>query len=153
MRGVAARAKVPPRPPNRSHDPMPPAPSKQPTRFAIQKARGKGWTTLEVGEELAQAEARFELMVKVNPRAYFRLIQLDYNPDSGYEGMEFNWTLIHLHDPNKGGKAGTKVKTAKGRAKQARGKDKVALPVRFYLAVVLVGLLLGVLVYLRYGVS
>lgn len=131
---------------------MPPATSKQPTRFAIQKARGKGWTTLEVGEDLAHAEARFELMVKVNPRAYFRLIQLDYNPDSGYEGMEFSWTLIHLHDPGKGGR-GAARKAGAGRPARRRGREKVALPVRFYLAVVLVGLLVGALVYFRYGAS
>ncbi len=129
---------------------MPPTPSKQPTRFAIQKARGKGWTTLEVGEELAQAEARFDLMVKVNPRAYFRLIQLDYNPESAYEGVEFNWTLIRLHDPTKDGKAGPKAKAV---PKRQHRKEKVALPVRFYLAVALVGVLVGALVYLRYGLS
>lgn len=135
----------------------------QPTRFAIQKARGKGWTTLEVGEALAQAEARFELMVKVNPRAYFRLIQLDYNPDSKYDGMEFNWTLIQLHDPSKEpstrpSKAGTRKPrrghTATPRPPKVPGaKDRTRAPVRFYLAVVLIGLLAGALVYLRWGLG
>jgi len=134
---------------------MPPK-SAQPTRFAIQKARGKGWTTLEVGEELAQAEARFDLMVKVNPRAYFRLIQLDYNPD---DGMEFNWTLIHLYDPTKGGRSGPgRAKPGKpARGKGPKGpkgpKEKVRLPVRFYATVIVLGALAGVLLYLRYGVA
>jgi hypothetical protein len=130
----------------------PPNPTPQPTRFAIQKARGKGWKTLEVGEDLAQAEARFDLMVKVNPRAYFRLVQLDHNPEANFEGMEFNWTLIHLYDPTKGpGKGRTRPsKPAKG---SKRRKEKVPLPVPFYVAVVALGLLAGALVYLRWGVG
>ena len=127
----------------------------QPTRFAIQKARGKGWKTLEVGEELAQAEARFELMVKVNPRAYFRLIQLDYTPAAAYEGMEFNWTLVHLHDPTRGPTKGGRNSPARATPKAAgrRRKERVALPVRVYAAVVVLGLLAGALVYLRWGLG
>ena len=121
----------------------------QPTRFAIQKARGKGWTTLEVGEELDHARARFELMIKVNPRAYFRLIQLDYNAASAYEGMEFNWKLIELYDPNqKGGRVRPAPEPA---TKAGRAKEKVRLPLRFYLTVIVIGALVGLLVYLRYG--
>lgn len=121
----------------------------QPTRFAIQKARGKGWTTLEVGEELDHARARFELMIKVNPRAYFRLIQLDYNAASAYEGMEFNWKLIELYDPTqKGGRVRPAPKLA---PTGGRAKEKVRLPLRFYLTVIVIGALVGLLVYLRYG--
>jgi hypothetical protein len=131
----------------------------QPTRFAIQKARGKGWTTLEVGEGLDQTQARFDRMVQVNPRAYFRLIQLEFNPDSGYEGMEFNWTLIQLHDPadkgntaGKGNKGGKRPKAARGAGSRRRGAgEKVGLPLRFYLGVVVVGLLLAVAAFLAYG--
>lgn len=130
---------------------MPPSPKPQPIRYAIQKARGKGWKTLEVGEELAQAEARFNLMVKVNPRAYFRLIQLDYNPDSTYEGMEFNWTLIHLHDPTRKGVHGP----ARGKPAKTvrRGKEKVRVPLRFYLTVIALGVVAGLLAYWRYGMA
>lgn len=135
----------------------------QPTRFAIQKARGKGWTTLEVGEELEHAQARFELMIKVNPKAYFRLIQLDYNADSAYEGMEFNWKLIELYDPTQkgrqnGGRARPAPKQAQEKQTQEkqtlrgkRAKEKVRLPLRFYLTVIVIGALVGFLVYLRYG--
>ncbi|HYD70066.1 hypothetical protein [Azospirillum sp.] len=130
---------------------MPPSPKQQPIRYAIQKARGKGWKTLEVGEELAQAEARFNLMVKVNPRAYFRLIQLDYNPDSTYEGMEFNWTLIQLYDPTKKGISGpARAKPAK---RGRRGREKVRLPLRFYVTVIVLGALVGLLAYWRYGMA
>lgn len=120
----------------------------QPTRFAIQKARGKGWKTLEVGEDLAQAEARFDLMIKVNPRAYFRLVQLDHNPEANFEGMEFNWTLIHLYDPTKG-----KARPARPAKAPRRRREKVPLPLRFYVAVVALGLLAGALAYLRWGVG
>jgi len=132
----------------------------QPTRFAIQKARGKGWKTLEVGEELARAKARFDRMVGVNPRAYFRLIQLDYNADSGYEGMEFNWTLIELYDPTQGGRVRPAAKPVspkpvpaaprkpKGGRKQG---EAVALPLRIYLAVILIGTLAGGLAYLHFA--
>ncbi|MBK1839433.1 hypothetical protein JHL17_18650 [Azospirillum sp. YIM B02556] len=142
----------------------------QPTRYAIQKARGRGWKTLEVGEELAHAKARFDRMVGINPRAYFRLIQLDYNADSAYEGMEFNWTLIELHDPTKGGptKGGpTKGGPTKGASvrsvpkpvsstpRKPTGRRKagepVALPLRIYLAVILIGTLVGALAYLHFA--
>lgn len=143
---------------------MPPSKPPQPTRFAIQKARGKGWKTLEVGEELAHAQARFATMVQVNPRAYFRLIQLDYNTDSAYEGMEFNWKLIELYDPTqksptqkdparKGG-AGGFVRPPRPRPAlrgTRRTKERVRIPLRFYLAVVLIGGLIGLALALRYG--
>lgn len=137
-------------------NPRPP----QPTRFAIQKARGKGWKTLEVGEELAHAKARFDRMVGVNPRAYFRLIQLDYNADSGYEGMEFNWTLIELYDPTQGGRVRPAAKPVPPKPgptahRKPDGKRKageaVALPLRIYLAVILIGTLAGVLAYLHFA--
>lgn len=134
---------------------MPPPRPPQPTRFAIQKARGKGWKTLEVGEELAHAKARFDRMVGVNPRAYFRLIQLDYNADSAYEGMEFNWTLIELYDPTQGGRvkpAQKPVRTAPRKPKGGRkGREAVALPLRIYLAVILIGTLAGGLAYLHFA--
>lgn len=129
----------------------------QPTRFAIQKARGKGWKTLEVGEELGHAKARFDRMVGVNPRAYFRLIQLDYNADSAYEGMEFNWTLIELYDPTKGAAKGGRVRPAAKPAPAAKtgrkGKaaEPVALPMRVYLAVILIGTVAGALAYLHFA--
>ncbi|PWC73017.1 hypothetical protein TSH100_31560 [Azospirillum sp. TSH100] len=134
----------------------------QPTRFAIQKARGTGWKTLEVGEELSHAKARFDQMVGINPRAYFRLIQLDYNADSGYEGMEFNWTLIELYDPTKGlskgpardGRARPAPKPAAAARRKTDVKRKadeaVALPLRVYLAVILIGTLAGALAYLHF---
>ncbi|MDR6773089.1 hypothetical protein [Azospirillum sp. BE72] len=129
----------------------------QPTRFAIQKARGKGWKTLEVGEELAHAKARFDRMVGINPRAYFRLIQLDYNADSAYEGMEFNWTLIELYDPTKGPPKGGRVRPAPKAAPAAKpgrrrkAAEPVALPLRVYLAVILIGTLAGALAYLHFA--
>jgi len=131
----------------------------QPTRFAIQKARGKGWKTLEVGEELGHAKARFDRMVGVNPRAYFRLIQLDYNADSGYEGMEFNWTLIELYDPTQAGRARPAAKPVSPKLgptapRKPKGRRKagepVALPLRIYLAVILIGTLAGALAYLHF---
>lgn len=137
---------------------MAPVPAAQPTRFAIQKARGKGWKTLEVGEDLDHARARFNLMVRVNPRAYFRLIQLDHNAGAGGDGMEFNWKLIELHDPNQRGAAGMGRPSAPARAapratvsKGLRRREKVPLPLKFYAAVVLAGLLIGGVLYLRYG--
>ncbi|WP_454017541.1 hypothetical protein [Azospirillum sp. Marseille-Q6669] len=141
---------------------MAPVAAGQPTRFAIQKARGKGWKTLEVGEDLDHARARFNLMVRVNPRAYFRLIQLDHNAGAGGDGIEFNWKLIELHDPNQGGAAGAgrqagparaapRSATARTAAKRPRRREKVPLPLKFYAAVVLAGLLIGGVLYLRYG--
>lgn len=146
----------------------------QPTRYAVQKARGKGWKTLEVGEDLAHAEARFDLMVDVNPRAYFRLVELEYNDQSDYEGMEFNWKLIHLYDPTTGARrTGAAIRSAAaiaasiaqakagGGADRKRGgrrnakaaEEKLRLPIRFYIGVMVVGALAGLLVYLRFGLT
>ncbi len=132
---------------------MAPHPHPQPTRFAIQKARGKGWKTLEVGEDLDHARARFELMVRVNPRAYFRLIQLDHNAGADFEGLEFNWTLIELYDPTRKAGKGGRVKPAPkpARSTARRAAEKVPLPLRFYVTVILIGSLIGVLLYLRFG--
>ncbi|MCW2242751.1 hypothetical protein [Azospirillum canadense] len=132
---------------------MAPHPHPQPTRFAIQKARGKGWKTLEVGEDLDHARARFELMVRVNPRAYFRLIQLDHNAGADFEGLEFNWTLIELYDPTRKAGKGGRVKPAPkpARAATRRAAEKVPLPLRFYVTVILIGSLIGVLLYVRFG--
>ncbi len=141
---------------------MPPNRPPQPTRFAIQKARGKGWKTLEVGEELPHAKARFEAMIGVNPRAYFRLIQLDYNPDSGYDGMEFNWTLIELYDPTQKGVRRPAAAALAGAAKPVRkgapvppakaaAKETVGLPLRIYVAVIVIGGLVGGLAYLHFA--
>lgn len=137
---------------------MPPR-APQPQRYAIQKARGKGWTTLEVGEDLPQTEARFQLMVQVNPKAYFRLIQLDHNAEAAYEGLEFTWKLIHLHDPSKGGAGGSSGsgqprrpgRRATARGTTRRAAERVGIPLRVYAAVLLVGLLLGGLAWLRWG--
>lgn len=148
---------------------MPAVSNPQQPRYAIQKARGKGWSTLEVGDALPQAEARFRLMVSVNPRAYFRLIQLDYNQDSDYAGTEFNWKLLQLHDPRQGtGGAGTppanRPNTPKGSGKAStassrgprppgmtRGRrrpERVRLPWRVYTAVIILGLVAGAAAYL-----
>lgn len=131
---------------------MPPPTPPQPTRFAIQKARGKGWKTLEVGEDLDHARARFHLMVRVNPRAYFRLIQLDHNAGANYEGLEFNWKLIELHDPTQATGTKGRIRPVQKRTATARrAGEKVRLPVRFYVAVTVIGALVGVLLYLRFG--
>lgn len=146
----------------------------QQPRYAIQKARGKGWSTLEVGDALPQAEARFRLMVSVNPKAFFRLIQLDYNPESDTPGTEFNWKLLQLHDPRQAGhtprvagagqapsprrdtaaaghavsgrRTGESRKTADGRKR--RGAERVRLPWVTYGMVVMLGLAAGALAYL-----
>lgn len=131
-----------------------------PVRYAIQKARGKGWKTLEVGEELPAAEARFNRMIGVNPRAYFRLIRLDPLPGAADTEMEFSWKLIHLHDPNAPGAAGAGTpprKTAPRRSHPAASarpvRERVRLPLRFYAIVLVLGSLIGALAYLRYGMG
>lgn len=127
-----------------------------PTRYAIQKARKSGWTTLEVGEDRPQAEARFALMVNVNPRAYFRLIQLDHTPGMAEAELEFNWKLLQLHDPNQSGPAPASPRRSSRPHRPARtavapAGDRVRAPVRIYLALLVAGILAGALVYLRYG--
>lgn len=145
----------------------------QQPRYAIQKARGKGWSTLEVGDALPQAEARFRLMVSVNPKAFFRLIQLDYNPASDAPGTEFNWKLLQLHDPRQAGHtprvagagktpspqpekgaAGHAPRTVRGGPAGAhgrRGGERVRLPWLTYGLVIVLGLAVGALAYLLHA--
>lgn len=145
--------------------PIRPGDVPQPTRYAIQKARGSGWKTLEVGEELPATEARFRAMIAVNPRAYFRLVRLDAMSGAEFDSNEFKWTLIELHDPNRNGapaSANTPARAAsparrrraatKGaRSRSPRHRERVPIPFRLYAVVISIGLLLGALVYLRYG--
>lgn len=92
-------------------------------RYAIQKARGKGWKTLEVSNQLDPAQARFKAMVSANPRAYFRVIQLDHKVDSEFAGMEFDWKLIELYDPTAHGHQ-PRIRDGNGNSGHESGRDR-----------------------------
>ena len=115
----------------------------QPPRFVVQCAKGKGWKTLVVDEDQALGERAFREVVKVNPRGYFRLIRLDYNPNSDFEGQEFNWKLLQLHDPKKG--AGGK---GRGDSRWRRPGERVPVPIRLYGLAVALGVVLAVVLFL-----
>jgi hypothetical protein len=110
----------------------------QPPRFVVQCAKGKGWKTLVVDESPPAAERAFREVVKVNPKGYFRLIRLDYNPKAEVEGMEFNWKLLLLHDPKKGAVSSD----ARGRRGQ-RPNERVPIPIRLYGTALLLGTLMA----------
>jgi len=123
----------------------------QPPRFVVQCAKGKGWKTLVVEEDQGLGERAFREVVKVNPKGYFRLIRLDYNPKSDYEGQEFNWKLLQLHDPKKGsGGSGRKGRGDSGWRRRKPG-EKVPVPVRLYGLAVALGAALAVVLFLLYG--
>ena len=125
--------------------------TEQPPRFVVQCAKGKGWKTLVVDEDQGLGERAFREVVKVNPRGYFRLIRLDYNPKSDFEGQEFDWKLLQLHDPKKGqGGASGKASRDSRRHRRQPG-EKVPVPVRLYGVALLLGALLAVALYLLYG--
>ncbi len=121
------------------------APAPQPPRFVVQCAKGKGWKTLVVDESAPAAERAFREVVKVNPKGYFRLIRLDYNPKADFEGMEFDWKLLLLHDPKKGAAAGPRR-----RAQRTPG-ERVPIPLRLYGFALLLGsiLALGAIAWFR----
>jgi hypothetical protein len=136
---------------------MPPVPAlplpPPPTRYAIQKARGSGWKTLEVGETLEATQTRFQAMIKANPRAIFRLIRLDPLPGTSETEHEFTWKLIELYDPRQMEPPPvlkTPVRPRRAKAPK-RPRERIALPLRFYLTVVVIGLCLGAFLYLHYG--
>lgn len=130
-----------------------------PTRYAVQKARGSGWKTLEVGEDLNQVRARFRTMCRVNAKAYFRIVSLDPLPGSTVDAdHEFAWKLIELRDPNAGGgssasdrkgRAGASGKRSRpARASRPRSRERVGIPVRIWLAGIGLGLTIGASAYL-----
>ena len=145
-----------------------------PPRFVVQCAKGKGWKTLVVDENQAAAERAFHEVVKVKPKGFFRLIRLDDKPDAEVEGQEFTWKLLTLHDPRKGPETGFtgavsvaaatrdasrhRVRQPIGRApsRQSPGQsrsDRVRIPFRLYATALVMGVVLAVLAYLRYGSS
>jgi hypothetical protein len=110
----------------------------QPPRFVVQCAKGKGWKTLVVDESPPAAERAFREVVKVNPKGYFRLIRLDYNPKADFEGMEFDWKLLLLHDPRKGTSA-----AAGRRPRRQTPGERLAIPIRLYGVALLLGSILA----------
>ncbi len=114
----------------------------QPPRVVVQCAKGKGWKTLVVDESSDAAERAFREVVKVNPRGYFRLIRLDYNPKAEVGGLEFDWKLLRLHDPKKGpDKAGRRAKT---KAPRPPG-ERPPIPLRLYGIALALGSVLALL--------
>lgn len=103
-----------------------------PPRYAVQRAAGKGWKTFFVDQTQDKADATFREVVRLNPRGYFRLIRLDHQAEADFDGMEFNWKLLALHDPRAGG--GPPPRTA---------RERVPIPLRLYVGVILAGILLA----------
>ncbi len=103
-----------------------------------------------VEESPPAAERAFREVVKVNPKGYFRLIRLDYNPKADFEGMEFDWKLLQLHDPKKGAAAATALPAGKRGTRQGSG-ERVPIPVRLYGFALLLGsvLALAAILWLR----
>jgi len=142
---------------------VPPAMNDVPTRYAIQKARGSGWKTLEVGEDLNHVRARFQAMCRANAKAYFRIVSLDPLPNASTDAdHEFTWKLIELRDPNAGGPPSSgdrrarsrRGETARARPRTSlghrpRARERVRIPFRVYLVVIALGLLIGAVAYLR----
>jgi len=120
--------------------------AEQPPRFVVQCAKGKGWKTLVVDESQPAAERAFREVVKVNPRGYFRLIRLDDNPEADFEGQEFSWKLLQLHDPKKGGSGG-----GSSRRPARKSGERVGIPLKLYGLALVLGALLAVALYLVYG--
>jgi hypothetical protein len=123
-------------------------------RFVVQRAAGKKWETLTVHCTQAEGAAAFASAVRAGPRGFLRLIRLQADPDA--PGEVYDWTLVSLHDPRRnpaptarrsaGPAAGLVAK--KGRAR--RGKDRISVPVRLYIALFLLGAAL-VLLWLLAG--
>ena len=125
--------------------------AEQPPRFVVQCAKGKGWKSLVVEEDQGLCERAFREVVKVNPRGYFRLIRLDYNPKSNFEGQEFDWKLLQLHDPKKGSAGTGGKKPGDSGARRRKPGEKVPVPIRLYGLAMVLGVALAALLYLLYG--
>lgn len=153
-----------------SSPPRPP----QPTRFAVQFAKGKGWKTMYVQESREAATFAFHEAIKVKPKGFFRLVRLDPNSRDGTD-LDFTWKLLALHDPRKGGITvfeddGSQILTpapmASGGVAAARPvasavrprprsghreKERVGIPLSVYALMLVLGAVVAVTLYLVLG--
>ncbi|MBI1207009.1 MAG: hypothetical protein GC191_06935 [Azospirillum sp.] len=148
--------------------PQPP----QPTRFAVQRARGKSWKTIFVDEDIANVDRAMKEVIRLNAKGCFRLIRLDHNPEAKFDGLEFNWKLIALHAPRNGqlytglggsgpttaaaAGAGPNVRRTSGPSKARpagarRVGERVAVPFLLYGLVAVLGAAIAVILYLKFG--
>ncbi len=137
----------------------------EPQRYAVQRGKPGGWKTVHVDEDEAAARSLFCEMVRLKKTGYFRVIRLAHNPEADYGGHEYNWTLIALHDPKRGGSVTPaapprrRSDRPRPRAAQARGtrgrrsSERLPLPVILYTLFALVGAVLAVVAYMVYGPS
>ena len=122
-----------------------------PPRFVVQCAKGKGWKSLVLDENQSIAERAFREVVKVKPKGYFRLIRLDHNPNADYDGLEFKWKLLELHDPKrKKGGSGWRGWADSGWRRRKPG-EKVPIPLWLYILAIAAGLVLAVVLFVVYG--
>ena len=123
-----------------------------PPRFVVQCAKGKGWKTLVVEEDLGRGERAFREVVKVKPKGFFRLIRLDHNPEADYGGREYNWRLLRLHDPRPRDGSGRSGGRGAGwwRWWLRRG-ERMPLPVWLYGLAIRAGATGAVVLFLLYG--
>jgi hypothetical protein len=122
-------------------------------RFVVQRAAGKKWETLTVHGTQAEGAAAFASAVRAGSRSFLRLIRLQADPDA--RGEVYDWTLVSLHDPRRnpapavGPAAGPVIKKNRMR----RGKERISVPVRLYIALFLLGAALVLLWLLAGGRS
>lgn len=147
-------------------------PAPQPVRYSVQRAAGPKWKTVYLDDTQTAADKVFRDMVRINPRGYFRLIRLDQNAErSDHATVAFDWKLIELYDPKKGGfVAGSGAATTADEAPTAKSaptrqrpvdrssraptrRDRARVPLGFYVTAVFLGVALATLVYLVYGPS
>lgn len=144
-----------------------------PVRFAVQRSKPGGWKTVLVDRDQAEADRVFKGMAATNPRGYFRLIRLepraaaaaagaddDEDADGG-GGREFGWRLVALYDPRTGRITGPETPAAPtgparppvrpSKATRQAAVAQVSVPVRFYLAVILIGGVLALAAWLALG--
>ncbi|CAK0777428.1 conserved hypothetical protein [uncultured Gammaproteobacteria bacterium] len=137
-----------------------PPPSPQPTRFAVQFAKGKGWKTMYVHESPEAATQAFHEAIKVKPKGFFRLVRLDPNSQDGQD-LDFTWKLLALHDPRKGGISGVAalasstvprpVRRPIRRPGKPRPGERVGIPFSVYVVMLGLGAALAVVLYMFLG--
>lgn len=132
-----------------------------PSRYAVQRPRGKKWDTLHVDEDRDAAMAVFRQVAAALPRSFVRLIIVEY--ESSSPASDFRWRLLELYDPFQSGtrsreddekrKKARDAKEAKQSPASARGNgrkrsgDKVRPPVRMYVWAIVAGLLAGAVAF------
>lgn len=70
-------------------------------QYAVQKPTGGKWETLLLVDDPGRGREGYRQAVRAHGRTYVRLVRVDFHSDDALS--DYDWRVIELHDPRKGG--------------------------------------------------